>query len=106
MPHDGSECCSFTTLRVVILILAFFAIIFVSFMPAVNDEFTWTNFESHSCTTYATREYVAELNVSSWNRHRMEICMATSADVHGLTGPPVVKLQVDVSGYYKTLTSI
>ena len=52
-------------------------------MPGVNDEFTWTNFESHSCTTYATREYVAELNVSSWNRHRMEICMATSAVIHG-----------------------
>ncbi|KAG1726851.1 hypothetical protein EDB19DRAFT_1643308 [Suillus lakei] len=43
----------------------------------------WTNLESRSCTTYATREYVAEINVSLWNHHWMEVCMATPLFVHG-----------------------
>ncbi|KAG0694771.1 hypothetical protein DFH29DRAFT_958731 [Suillus ampliporus] len=77
---NGPGCCFFTILGAV-LIFAVFSIVFVSFMPF--NETAWTNFESHSCTTYATREYVAELNVSPWRRHRMGICMATPLVVHG-----------------------
>ncbi|KAG2037157.1 hypothetical protein BDR03DRAFT_958109, partial [Suillus americanus] len=46
------------------------------------DEVSWTNLESHSCTTYATREYVAELNISPWNPQRTKICMSTLMVVH------------------------
>ncbi|KAG2106231.1 uncharacterized protein F5147DRAFT_579096 [Suillus discolor] len=47
------------------------------------DEIAWTNLESHSCTSYATREYVAEINVSPWNRQWAKICMSTPVVVHG-----------------------
>ncbi|OAX36688.1 hypothetical protein K503DRAFT_772278 [Rhizopogon vinicolor AM-OR11-026] len=78
--HNCPEHCLLTTLGAVIIFVVFATVFRI--MPADN-EFAWTNFESSSCTTYATREYVAELNVSIWNIHRMEICMGTSADVHG-----------------------
>ncbi|KAG2130751.1 hypothetical protein DEU56DRAFT_815362 [Suillus clintonianus] len=78
--NDGPGCCFFTILGAV-LILGVFAIVFFSFMPL--NEIAWTNIESHSCTTYGTKEYVAELNASPWKSHRMEICKATPVFVHG-----------------------
>jgi hypothetical protein len=78
--HRGPGCCFFTILGAM-LIFGVFSIVFFSFMPL--NEIAWTNIESHSCTTYATKEYVAELNTSRWNPHRMKICMATPAFVHG-----------------------
>ncbi|KAG2069562.1 hypothetical protein BDR04DRAFT_1101444 [Suillus decipiens] len=44
----------------------------------------WTDLESHTCTTYATREYTARLvNVPSYYNRRVEACMATSVKIHG-----------------------
>ncbi|KAG1726837.1 hypothetical protein EDB19DRAFT_1751546 [Suillus lakei] len=78
--NDGPGCC-FLTIIVAALIFAVFSIVqFVSSTPV--DEVVWTNIESRFCTTYATREYVAELNVSLWNRRWMEVCMATPLFVH------------------------
>ncbi|KIK37813.1 hypothetical protein CY34DRAFT_809995 [Suillus luteus UH-Slu-Lm8-n1] len=78
--HRGPGCCFFTILGAM-LIFGVFSIVFFSFVPL--NEIAWTNIESQSCTTYATKEYVAELNTSRWNPHRMKICMATPAFVHG-----------------------
>lgn len=57
-----------------------FAFVFASFV--LFNGITWTNLESHSCTTYATREYTAELSGSPFSRRRMEICIATPVLVH------------------------
>jgi hypothetical protein len=62
------------------LILGVFAFVFLS-MPLNTT--AWINIEPHFCTTYATKEYVAELNTSRWNPDRMRICMASPAFVHG-----------------------
>ncbi|KAG2049562.1 hypothetical protein BDR06DRAFT_961368 [Suillus hirtellus] len=78
--NNDPGCCFFTILGAII-IFGVFAIVFFSFAPL--NEFAWTNIESHSCTTYATKAYVAELNASRWSRHRMEICRATPMFVHG-----------------------
>ncbi|KAG2038375.1 hypothetical protein BDR03DRAFT_1091227 [Suillus americanus] len=44
----------------------------------------WTNLASHTCTTYATREYTARLvNVPSYYNRRVEACMATPIKIHG-----------------------
>jgi len=79
--RDNSPGCCFFTVLGVVLIFAVFVIVFVSFMPF--NEIAWTNLESRYCTTYATREYVAELSISPLSRHRMEICVATPVIVHG-----------------------
>ncbi|KAG2071254.1 hypothetical protein BDR04DRAFT_1117854 [Suillus decipiens] len=52
------------------------------------DKASWTNLESHSCTTFATREYVAELDVSTWNPQWTKICMSTPVVVHGQSHLP------------------
>jgi len=77
--NNGPRCCFFTTLGAV-LIFAMFAFVFASFV--LFNGITWTNLESHSCTTYATREYTAELSGSPFSRRRMEICIATPVLVH------------------------
>ncbi|KAG2757832.1 hypothetical protein P692DRAFT_20824654 [Suillus brevipes Sb2] len=49
----------------------------------------WTDVTSHSCTTYATREYTARLvNVPSYYNRRVEACMATSVMIHGAEYTP------------------
>jgi hypothetical protein len=45
----------------------------------------WTDPESHTCTTYGTREYTARLvNVPRNYNRRVEACMATPIQVHGV----------------------
>ncbi|KAG2343912.1 hypothetical protein BDR05DRAFT_932925 [Suillus weaverae] len=49
----------------------------------------WTDLASHTCTTYATREYTARLvNVPSYYNRRVEACMATSVMIHGTEYTP------------------
>jgi hypothetical protein len=49
----------------------------------------WTDLASHSCTTYATREYTARLvNVPSYYNRRVEACMATPVKIHGTEYTP------------------
>ncbi|KAG2129625.1 hypothetical protein DEU56DRAFT_817109, partial [Suillus clintonianus] len=84
--NAGSGCCVFTILGAVLIFAVFSIVQFVLSMPI--DKAAWTNLESHSCTTYATREYVAKLNVSPWNRHWMDVCMATPLFVHGHSNWP------------------
>jgi hypothetical protein len=45
----------------------------------------WTDPEPHTCTTYGTREYTARLvNVPADYDYRVEACMATPIQVHGV----------------------
>jgi hypothetical protein len=78
--NDGPGCCFFTIIGAIFILAVFYIVQFVSSMPL--EEITWTNLESHSCTTYATREYVAELTVSPWSSQKTEICMRTPVVVH------------------------
>lgn len=49
----------------------------------------WTDVTSHTCTTYATREYTARLvNVPSYYNRRVEACMATPVMIHGAEYTP------------------
>ncbi|KAG0702053.1 hypothetical protein DFH29DRAFT_923572 [Suillus ampliporus] len=49
----------------------------------------WTEPVSHTCTTYATREYTARLvNVPSYYDRRVEACMATPVQIHGTDYTP------------------
>ncbi|KAG2156827.1 uncharacterized protein EDB93DRAFT_1247019 [Suillus bovinus] len=49
----------------------------------------WTDLASHTCTTYATREYTAQLvNVPSYYNRRVEACMATPVKIHGVDYTP------------------
>ncbi|KAG2082642.1 uncharacterized protein F5147DRAFT_214938 [Suillus discolor] len=68
--HDSGSC-FFITIGVILILGVFYIVQFLSSMPP--DEIAWTNLESHSCTSYATREYVAEINVSPWNRQWAKI---------------------------------
>ncbi|KIJ60252.1 hypothetical protein HYDPIDRAFT_32505 [Hydnomerulius pinastri MD-312] len=46
----------------------------------------WDRVETHQCTTYATREYSAQLmNLPSNWAHRVEACKATPLVVHGVS---------------------
>ncbi|KAG1787340.1 uncharacterized protein HD556DRAFT_1409615 [Suillus plorans] len=75
--HDLA-CCFFITIGAIFILGVFY---FLPSMPP--DKIAWTNLESHSCTSYATREYVAEMNVSPWSRQWTNICMSTPVVVHG-----------------------
>ncbi|KAG2048520.1 hypothetical protein BDR06DRAFT_1012881 [Suillus hirtellus] len=77
----GSGCCFFITIGAILILGVYYIVQLLSSTPI--DEIAWTNLESHSCTSYATREYVAEINVSTWNRQWMKICMSTPVVVHG-----------------------
>jgi hypothetical protein len=45
----------------------------------------WTDPESHTCTTYGTREYTAQLvNIPGDYNRRVEACMATPIQIHGI----------------------
>ncbi|KAG1800375.1 uncharacterized protein HD556DRAFT_1534237 [Suillus plorans] len=49
----------------------------------------WTDLASHTCTTYATREYTARLvNVPSYYNRRVEACMTTPVKIHGVEYMP------------------
>ncbi|KAG1903136.1 uncharacterized protein F5891DRAFT_117832 [Suillus fuscotomentosus] len=49
----------------------------------------WTDLASHTCTSYATREYTARLvNVPSYYDRRVEACMATPVEIHGAEYTP------------------
>ncbi|KAG1823665.1 uncharacterized protein BJ212DRAFT_1476547 [Suillus subaureus] len=49
----------------------------------------WTDLTSHTCMTYATREYTARLvNVPSYYNRRVEACMATPVKIHGVEYMP------------------
>ncbi|KAG1748335.1 uncharacterized protein EDB91DRAFT_1314852 [Suillus paluster] len=49
----------------------------------------WTDAEPHMCTTYGTREYTARLvNVPSYYNRRVEACMATAIQIHGVNYTP------------------
>ncbi|KAF8551217.1 hypothetical protein OG21DRAFT_1512992, partial [Imleria badia] len=49
----------------------------------------WGGIEAHTCTTYATMEYTAQLmNLPAWWKHRVEACKATPLEVHGISYLP------------------
>ncbi|KAG6379349.1 hypothetical protein JVT61DRAFT_11811 [Boletus reticuloceps] len=49
----------------------------------------WGGIEAHTCTTYATREYTAQLmNLPTTWEHRVEACKATPLEVHGVSYLP------------------
>ena len=49
----------------------------------------WGQVEAHTCTTYATREYTAQLkNLPATWEHRVEACKATPLEVHGISYLP------------------
>lgn len=49
----------------------------------------WGNVEAHTCTTYATREYTAQLmNLPRDWKHRLEACKATPLEIHGISHLP------------------
>ena len=49
----------------------------------------WGDIEAHTCTTYATREYTAQLmNLPATWEHRVEACKATPLEVHGTSYLP------------------
>ncbi|KAG0702055.1 hypothetical protein DFH29DRAFT_999700 [Suillus ampliporus] len=49
----------------------------------------WTDPEPHMCTTYSTREFTARLvNVPSYYNRRVEACMATAIQIHGVESTP------------------
>ncbi|KAN0094861.1 hypothetical protein V8E55_003148 [Tylopilus felleus] len=44
----------------------------------------WDRVEAHACTTYATREYTAQLmNLPRTWEHRLDACKATPLEIHG-----------------------
>ncbi|KAG1787332.1 uncharacterized protein HD556DRAFT_1246915 [Suillus plorans] len=79
--NHGLECCFFITIGAILILGVFYIVQFFSSTPI--DEIVWTNLESHSCTSYATREYLAEINLSPWNRQWTKLCMSTPVVVHG-----------------------
>ncbi|KAG8214286.1 hypothetical protein J3R82DRAFT_9235 [Butyriboletus roseoflavus] len=49
----------------------------------------WGRVEARTCTTYATREYTAQLmNLPTTWEHRVEACKATPLEVHGVSYLP------------------
>ncbi|KAF8125073.1 hypothetical protein EV363DRAFT_1434818 [Boletus edulis] len=49
----------------------------------------WGGIEAHTCTTYATRDYTAQLmNLPTTWEHRVEACKATPLEVHGVSYLP------------------
>ncbi|KAI9458508.1 hypothetical protein HD554DRAFT_2139205 [Boletus coccyginus] len=49
----------------------------------------WGNIEAHTCTTYATREYTAQLmNLPTSWKHGLDACKATPLEVHGISYLP------------------
>ncbi|KAH0826280.1 hypothetical protein J3R83DRAFT_5752 [Lanmaoa asiatica] len=49
----------------------------------------WGNVEAHTCTTYATREYTAQLmNLPIAWKHRLDACKATPLEIHGISYLP------------------
>jgi len=49
----------------------------------------WGQVKAHTCTTYATREYTAELmNLPASWEHRVEACKVTPLEVHGISYLP------------------
>ncbi|KAF8548262.1 hypothetical protein OG21DRAFT_1489525 [Imleria badia] len=49
----------------------------------------WGHVEAHTCNTYATREYTAQLmNLPTAWKNRVEACKATSLEVHGISHLP------------------
>ena len=49
----------------------------------------WGQVKAHTCTTYATREYTAELmNLPATWEHRVEACKAIPLEVHGISYLP------------------
>ena len=49
----------------------------------------WGRVEAHTCTTYATREYTAQLmNLPATWEHRVEACKVTPPEVHGVSYLP------------------
>ncbi|KAN0087971.1 hypothetical protein V8E55_006592 [Tylopilus felleus] len=52
----------------------------------------WGSVEAHTCSTYATREYTAQLmNLpATWDwEHRVEACRATPLEIHGISHLPI-----------------
>ena len=49
----------------------------------------WGGIRARTCTTYATREYTAQLmNLPATWKHRVEACEATLLEVHGMSYLP------------------
>ncbi|KAG1729265.1 hypothetical protein EDB19DRAFT_125373 [Suillus lakei] len=49
----------------------------------------WTDLESHTCTSYGTREYTARLaNIPSYYNRRVDACMAAPVQIHGVEYTP------------------
>lgn len=49
----------------------------------------WGHVEAHTCATYGTREYTAQLiNLPKTWKHRVEACKATPLDIHGVSYLP------------------
>ncbi|KAG2069560.1 hypothetical protein BDR04DRAFT_1055334 [Suillus decipiens] len=84
---------SHIVLLVVVVIIALTSLIF-SIRPSndplnpdnqdrIRMNMSWTDLASHTCTTYATREYTARLvNIPSSYNRRVEACMATPIKIH------------------------
>lgn len=52
----------------------------------------WGSVEAHTCSTYATKEYTAQLmNLpATWDwEHRVEACRATPLEIHGISHLPI-----------------
>ena len=67
------------------------------FMRCPLDRFTerfhmyWDHVEGHTCTTYATREYTAQLmNLPTCWGYRTDMCLATPLEIHGISYLPKV----------------
>jgi len=49
----------------------------------------WGHVEAHTCATYATREYSAQLmNLPRSWEHRLEACRNTPLEIHGISHSP------------------
>jgi len=49
----------------------------------------WGNVEAHTCTTYGTRAYTAQLmNLPADWKHRADACKATPLEIHGISHLP------------------
>ncbi|KIM65862.1 hypothetical protein SCLCIDRAFT_1211867 [Scleroderma citrinum Foug A] len=55
----------------------------------VRLNLAWARVEAHHCTTYATREYTAQLtNLPADYKYRLDACRVTPLEIHGITYTP------------------
>ena len=55
----------------------------------VGLNLAWERVEAHQCTTYATREYTAQLtNLPAYYEYRLDACRMTPLEIHGVSYTP------------------